>query len=79
MNKYAVKYRGKRKADGKYIYGAYFELYNEITGVMGFVYPYGEHSFFPFNLSDYEIEMDSLRKFTGEYDDNGCEIYEEGA
>ena len=61
-----IKFRGKRLTDGKWIYGDFFR--------------YRGKSFITTNPlaspSDYEVNPDTVGKFTGLCDCNGREIYE---
>lgn len=66
-----IKFRGKCKDTGEWIYG---DLVRNIEGDVAVIPPYQMNM--NNTCSDYEVEIDTVGQFTGLYDKNGSPIYE---
>jgi len=75
-----IKFRGKSKADGKWVEGAYFDLHHndERKHIHHFIIPDGTPipKERPIGEIQVEIDLETLGQFTGLFDKNGREIYE---
>lgn len=66
-----IKFRGKSKKDGKWLYG---DLLRNVDGDFAVVQPFGIH--LNNYCEPYEVDPDTIGQFTGLKDKNGREIYE---
>jgi uncharacterized phage protein (TIGR01671 family) len=64
-----IKFRGKSKKTGKWIYGYYFKN-RGIDFIVPDEFANGK------TWEDYEVDSDSVMQFTGRNDKNGREVYE---
>jgi uncharacterized phage protein (TIGR01671 family) len=64
-----IKFRGKSKKTGKWIYGYYFKN-RGIDFIAPDEFANGK------TWKDYEVDSDSVMQFTGRNDKNGREVYE---
>ena len=70
-----IKFRGKEKGTGKWVYGFYFK--SSSKHIIAVYNPHANH--IDFNEDDvdwYEVEEKSVGQFTGLLDENKVEIYE---
>ena len=61
-----IKFRGKPKRTGEWLYG---DLVRNVGGKFAIVPPLNYHG-------NYEVDKETIGQFTGLYDENGSEIYE---
>ena len=61
-----IKFRGKPKRTGEWLYG---DLARNVGGKFAIVPPLNYHG-------NYEVDKETIGQFTGLYDENGSEIYE---